>query len=146
MKHSTSRNLLFSRRDSADHLIENICGNVERLLSIRSHTYQHYTNVSKKENENTVIDYGIPDFSFASTHSNFDKEMIRQSIIMKIIEYEPRLEEVTIEFDEKHINISSELHFIIYAKVKIKDETRHVELRSQFNQANHTFLTNEMQS
>jgi type VI secretion system lysozyme-like protein len=67
---------------------------VSRLLNTRCATWEDRTG--------TVLDYGLPDFSWMSPASETDRQLLAATIARKVACFEPRLREVrvTIQRDE----------------------------------------------
>jgi type VI secretion system lysozyme-like protein len=78
-------------------LRESIRRELVRLLNTRC--------TARRDRNGTVIDYGIPDFSWMSASSADDRQLLAETLARKIASFEPRLREVrvTIEPDASDV-------------------------------------------
>jgi type VI secretion system lysozyme-like protein len=78
-------------------LKESIRRELGRLLNTRC--------AARRDRNGTVIDYGIPDFSWMSASSADDRQLLAETLAQKIANFEPRLREVrvTIEPDASDV-------------------------------------------
>jgi type VI secretion system protein ImpF len=78
-------------------LKESIRRELDRLLNTRC--------AARRDRNGTVIDYGIPDFSWMSASSADDRQLLAETLTRKIASFEPRLREVrvTIEPDASDV-------------------------------------------
>jgi len=82
------------RVEIREELRESVRREVARLLN---------TRCLRDERNGTVIDYGMPDFSWMSAASGDDRRLLADTIARKVAAFEPRLRQVrvTIEPDAK---------------------------------------------
>jgi type VI secretion system lysozyme-like protein len=83
-----------------------------RLLNSRVSVPAHRLH----ERERTVIDYGIPDFSFLSPHSRSARDWLGREIGDAVRAFEPRLQDVQVTF-EPDADISASMALRVHAKL-----------------------------
>ena len=76
-------------------LEESVRVELDRLLNSRVSVPAHRL----RERDRTVIDYGIPDFSFLSPRSRSAREWLGQELEEAIAAFEPRLQGVRVSFE-----------------------------------------------
>jgi type VI secretion system protein ImpF len=76
---------------SREELRESIRREVGRLLNTRCPV--------PEERNGTVIDYGIPDFSWMSAASGDHRQQLANTIAAKVAAFEPRLEQVRVHLE-----------------------------------------------
>jgi type VI secretion system lysozyme-like protein len=69
-----------------------------------------------RERERTVIDYGIPDFSFLSPHSRSARDWLGREIGDAVRAFEPRLQDVQVTF-EPSSDLSPSMAVSIHAQL-----------------------------
>jgi type VI secretion system lysozyme-like protein len=81
------------RVQNRQQLRESVRRELYRLLNTRCPT--------RADRNGTVIDYGIPDFSWMSSSSGDDRQQLAEIIARKVAAFEPRLAHVRVMFDEE---------------------------------------------
>ena len=89
MEHQEKHLLILDR----DHLKASVRRELERLLNTRCSIPLHRLG----EEERSVINYGIPDFSSLSPHNADDHALIASIVGQTIAAFEPRLRNVRVE-------------------------------------------------
>ncbi len=79
------------RVHSREELRESVRREVGRLLNTRCPV--------PEERNGTVIDYGIPEFSWMSASSGDDRRQLANTIARKVTTFEPRLEQVRVRLE-----------------------------------------------
>jgi type VI secretion system protein ImpF len=77
-----------------DELADSVRREVARLLNTRS-----LAPDSRKARNRSVLDYGLPDFSWMSAASGDDRRLLADTIARKITAFEPRLAQVSVTLD-----------------------------------------------
>jgi type VI secretion system protein ImpF len=82
-----------ARVHNRTELKESVRREIARLLNTRC--------AARQDRNGSVIDYGIPDFSWMSAASGDDRQLLADTIARKVRAFEPRLQDVrvTIESD-----------------------------------------------
>ena len=71
---------------------QSVLSELNKLASTRSRlTFDKYV-----ENDLTVLDYGLPDFTGFSAQNDEDRRLVKSALAKAIEHYEPRLKEVSI--------------------------------------------------
>lgn len=96
-------------------LFDSIARDLSRLLNTRSNRPANTVHL-------TVLDYGIPDFSYISADDELAQRPFAETIRQAIQHFEPRLEEVTIAFVRDPRN-SLQLLASISGKVRLGNHT-----------------------
>lgn len=73
-----------------DELADSVRREVARLLNTRS---------PAKDRNGSVLDYGLPDFSWMSAASGDDRRLLADTVARKIAAFEPRLSQVRVILD-----------------------------------------------
>jgi type VI secretion system lysozyme-like protein len=102
------RVLLFDRLDAENELLADEPYRVEEWAAIRSSVAREIQNLLNTRlapgrweaisEPQTVIDYGIPDFSSLGASNPADRGMLAEVIKRKLAAFEPRLSQVRLEF------------------------------------------------
>ena len=85
-------------------LKESIRRELDRLLNTRC--------AARRDRNGTVIDYGIPDFSWMSAASADDRQLLAETLARKIACYEPRLREVRVTIEPDASDVRSVIGWI----------------------------------
>lgn len=70
--------------------------------------------------QNSLLTYGLPDFSSANVASPLDQKRIRRELRLAIERFEPRLCDVKVELLTEATTTERELHFLIVANLRLK--------------------------
>jgi type VI secretion system lysozyme-like protein len=81
------------RVQNRQQLRESVRRELYRLLNTRC--------PSREDRNGTVIDYGIPDFSWMSASSGDDRRQLAEIIARKVAAFEPRLAQVRVMLDQR---------------------------------------------
>jgi len=102
-----------------DHLKASVRRELERLLNTRCSIPLHRLG----DEERSVVNYGIPDFSSLSPHNADDHELIASIVGQTIAAFEPRLRQIRVEVGPVSaaesalwLNISAELAVGMFAE------------------------------
>jgi type VI secretion system lysozyme-like protein len=93
-----------------DELADSVRREVARLLNTRS---------LAKDRNGSVLDYGLPDFSWMSAASGDDRRLLADTIARKIAAFEPRLTQVrvTLERDPSDPRrLTGSIHAILFTE------------------------------
>ena len=74
-----------------EQLRESVRGEVARLLNTRC--------AAREDRNGSVIDYGIPDFSWMSAASGDNRRQLADTIARKVADFEPRLRQVRVNLE-----------------------------------------------
>lgn len=79
--------------ETMESLEDSIGRELYRLFNTRSHLQL----AGYLQSEGTVLEYGVPDFSFLSGQSTTDLENLQAVLTLAICRYEPRLSDVVVQ-------------------------------------------------
>ncbi len=105
--------LTLHRQSNRDEYITSIVKNLANIFNTRSQTPAEIYDTSKL----TVLDFGIPDFSHYSPENDDDVALIAKRLKKAIVSFEPRLTDVSIDF-EKEMPDEKSLVFRINASLR----------------------------
>lgn len=79
--------------ETMESLEDSISRELHRLFNTRSHLQM----AGYLQGNGTVLEYGVPDFSFISGQSNTDLEQLQAVLTLAIRRYEPRLLDAAVQ-------------------------------------------------
>jgi len=106
-----------SRSKSLRELKQSVRRDLEWLLNTRS--YPEDIDEKLEETPNSVVAYGLPDFTGISVRSHIELKNLKQALETAIKNFEPRFLDVKIKVDPIN-NIDRTLHFRIEAYLNVE--------------------------
>jgi type VI secretion system protein ImpF len=106
-----------SRSKSLRELKQSVRRDLEWLLNSRS--YPGEIDERLEETPNSVVTYGLPDFTGISVRSHIELKNLKQSLETAIKNFEPRFLDVKITLDPVN-NIDRTMHFRIEAYLNVE--------------------------
>ena len=95
---------------------ESVMRDLENLLNTRWRCKSWPPKLS--DLNDSLINYGIPDFSSIDLSSELDRDTLREAIEFAIRTYETRFESVSVEIPKGRTVEDRSLHFIIRAELR----------------------------
>lgn len=136
------RVLLFDRLDTEDVAVSDEPYRVEEWSSVRQSVAREIQNLLNTRlppgqweaisEPQTVVDYGIPDFSALSAANESDRRNLAEVLARKISAFEPRLSQVRLEL-QPHSTDQCSMIGTIEANLSIESLTRPVSFALQIS-------------
>jgi len=116
---------------SIDQYKESIARDLEGLLNSRA-AYQEADIALYPNTRNSVLTYGLADFSSLSLSSGYDRAAICRSLELAIGRHEQRLRNVSVSLDACS-QVGGGLHFTIHAVLDIKPTREPISFDAMLN-------------
>ncbi|QDU73815.1 Gene 25-like lysozyme [Bremerella volcania] len=132
-----SRETPHSQTQTMREIRESVMRDLENLLNTRWRCKSWPPQLN--ELNNSLINYGIPDFSSIDLSSDMDRDSLREAIEFAIRTFETRFVSVRVEIPEKSRSEDRTLHFIIRAELHATPAPEPIVFDSKLEPSDHLF-------
>ncbi|PQO38939.1 type VI secretion system baseplate subunit TssE [Blastopirellula marina] len=132
-----SREAPHSQTQTMREIRESVMRDLENLLNTRWRCKSWPPQLN--ELNNSLINYGIPDFSSIDLSSDMDRDSLREAIEFAIRTFETRFVSVHVEIPEKSRSEDRTLHFIIRAELHATPAPEPIVFDSKLEPSDHLF-------
>ncbi|MCR9293538.1 MAG: type VI secretion system baseplate subunit TssE [bacterium] len=125
----------FAGSQTIEQLIESVHRDLESLLNTRWRVTSW--NSSLEELEQSLVNYGIPDFAGVNMSSPVERELFRDLVREAIKQHEPRFLQVRVEIIDNEDRLDRSLKFKIDALLRAYPEPAPVVFDSKVDPTSH---------
>lgn len=125
----------FAGRQTLEQLIESVHRNLETLLNTRWRVLSWPLSLDMLVN--SLVNYGIPDFSGVNMSSPADRELFRQTVEKAILIHEPRIVRAQVQMVENEDRLDRAIRFHIDALLAASPLPAEVRFDSKVDPTSH---------
>lgn len=126
---------IFAGRQTLEQLIASVHRDLEKLLNTRWRVSSWPPTLD--ELENSLVNYGIPDFAGVNMSSPAERELFKEMVREAIHAHEPRFIKVKVHILESKDQLDRTLRFKIDALLRASPEPAEVQFDSQVDPTSH---------